>query len=65
MCTFLCYQDLLTAALHGVFNGIAISSIASDGIQVIWKELPERPQEEINQETEERLQSNDTLIILK
>ena len=67
MCTFLCYQDLQTAALHGVFNGIAISSIASDGIQVFWKDLPKEleEQEEAEEEGQERLLAGLTLIILE
>ena len=32
LCTFLCYQDLLTSALHALANGIMIEGIAVSGI---------------------------------
>ena len=55
---------MLTAALHGIFNGIAISSIASDGIQVFWKEIPKEDKEDNGEVERQNLVSNLTLVII-
>ena len=70
LCAFLCYQDLLTSAIHAIANGIMIEGIAVNGIQPLLRDIDrkrsrEKSGEAAKSEENEPENSDDiTLIIL-
>jgi len=39
LCAYLCYQNLIVLALHGLLNGIMIEGIARWGLDPVWEPI--------------------------